>query len=368
MSGAAAIAKTQDVAIVAGLGPERAHIFSVIVKRSYAIRSHQPLVEMPAEQLLRADRYHEPGDPETCSLWLEEECAPYKLATDVVVLAQAYPPEGKPAQRTTVGVEVAGHQKLLTVTGDRRAVHRAGRPPDITDPDPFTTMPIRYERAYGGIDAQSRPEAPFHYPRNPIGRGVALRNLPEVIDGLALPNIEDPNDLLTPERIVIEDEARWNDQPFAQGFGWFQKTWYPRCSFVGALPPHVQADTTMREEQLGLVPQGQIALGRGFRLPSFDLRFNTGASLGLALPEVPPGATVRLARLSPEPLIEFTLPTRWPRIALDIGQGVTELPCALHTLLIDVEARRVDMIWRGAHSYPGPSWLPSMTRLAADVQ
>lgn len=358
----------QDITIVAGNGPERQPIFSVLVKRSYAIRDGEPLVELEeAEPFLRTDLYHDPGDPERCSLRREEECAPYKPATDIVLLAEAHAPDGRPAETVTVGVEIGGYRKLLRVTGDRFARHRSGRGPDVTDPEPFTTMPIRYERAYGGIDARSRPEAPFFYPRNPIGRGVALHNLPEAVEGLPLPNIEDPEDCLTPDRLIIGEEGRWNGQPLPQGLGWYQKTWYPRCSFVGAMPGHVDAGTVMREEELGLVPPGQIGLARRFQLPSFDVRFNNGGSLGLVLTDVTPGMRIRLARLTPEPFLAFDLPDEWPQIGLDIGQGVHGLEVALHSVVIDVEARRVQLVWRGAQAYPGAAWLPRMTRLQAEV-
>lgn len=358
----------QDVTIVTGVGPERQPIFSVLVKRSYAIRDGDALVELEAaEPFLRSDLYHEPGDPEHCSVRREEECAPYKPATDIVLLAEAHAPDGHPAETVTVGVEIGGYQKILRVIGDRFARHRPGRDPGFTDPEPFTAMPIRYERAYGGIDARSRPEAPFHYPRNPIGCGVALRNLPKAVEGLALPNIEDPADALTPERLIIGEEGRWNSQPLSQGLGWYQKAWYPRCSFVGAMPAHVDARTVMREEELGLVPPGQIGLARRFRLPSFDPRFNNGGSLGLVLTDVAPGMRIRLARLTPEPFLTFTLPDDWPQIGLDIGQDVQDLAVALHSVLIDVEARQAHLVWRGAQAYPGAAWLPSLKRLRAEV-
>jgi hypothetical protein len=266
-----------------------------------------------------------------------------------------------------VGVEVAEQRKLLRVTGDRTASHRAGRAPVFTDPVPFATMPIRYERAYGGQDHASRPDAPFHYPRNPLGCGIAVRNVREAVEGLRLPNLEDPEDALTPERLVLETEGHWNEQPLSQGLGWFQKTWYPRCSFVGAMPSHVDSDAVMREERLGLVPSGQIALARRFRLPSFDVRFNNGASIGLAVQDLRPGSRIRLAHVDPEPLLSFHLPQAWPRIALDIGQGPQEVPAALHTVLIEVEPRRVNLIWRGALPYPGSAFLPSVTRLQAEA-
>src|SRR5262249_56012955 len=102
--------------------------------------------------------------------------------------------------------------------------------------------------------------------------------------GLAGGDVEDPTDLLAPEGIILGEMERWNQMPLPQGFGWFQKTWYPRCSFVGAMPGFVDPDEAMREEALGLVPKGQIALARRFQLPSFDLCFGNGASSGLVFP------------------------------------------------------------------------------------
>ena len=78
-------------------------------------------------------------------------------------------------------------------------------------------MPIRYERAYGGRDEQSDPDIPLHYPRNPMGTGVALRNDRDRVDGLALPNIEDPDDLLAPERVIMEAPERWPLSPCRRG-------------------------------------------------------------------------------------------------------------------------------------------------------
>ena len=358
----------EHIAVVSGLAEERQTIFSVLVKRSYRIAHREPLVPLDeVAPLQRGDVYHDPGNPESCTILQEDELAPYKPATDVVVIGQAHAPRGQPAHAMTVGIEVAGQQKLLRVTGDRVAQYRSRLAPAVSEPVPFLTMPLRYERAYGGVDAVSRPDKPFYYPRNPLGRGVAVVNVAEAIDGLRLPNIEDPEDLLTAERIVLEDESAWNRQPLAQGLGWFQKTWYPRCSFVGATPAHVTAQEVMREEELGLVPRGQIALARQFRLPSFDVRFNNGASLGLAFAKLPPGALLRLAGLTPEGMLSFTLPDSWPSIMLDIGLGENVLPTALHTVAIYVEERRVDMIWRGAHPYPGNDWLPEMRRLRYEV-
>jgi hypothetical protein len=34
---------------------------------------------------------------------------------------------------------------------------------------------------------------------------------------------------------------------------------------------------------------------------------------------------------------------------------------------VRLEDRQVDLVWRGAHEYPGPEWLPEMKRLVAKV-
>ena len=343
-------------------------IFSVLVKRSYEIIPDQPLVRAEkASPILETDLYYDEGDPERNTVKFENDLAPYKLATDVVVIGKVITPGSKPIHTLNIGVEVAGKRKVIQVTGDRRCIFRSNKAPDFTDPAEFTEMEIRYERAYGGKDEKSIPGFAFHYPRNPLGTGLALQNDPQIIDGLRLPNFEDPNDRLTPERVILSEPGNWNDQPLPQGLGWFQKTWYPRCSFVGSVPGFVASDATMREETLGLVPKHQIALARQFKLPSFDVRFNNGASLGMMFAYLQGDELIRLANLTPERLLSFNLPGDKPRIMLDIGLGENELTTVLHTVCIRLEDNQVDLIWRGAHPYPGVDWLPQMKRLHAEV-
>lgn len=343
-----------------------APIFSVLTKRTYSV-AEGALERVEGPPLLEADVYYGNGDPETCSLKYEAETAPYKTRTDVVVVGDAVSRDLEPVQMMDVGVRVGEHWKALRVTGDRRCVYRPDHLPTFTEPAPFTRMPIRYERAYGGVDRESEPDIDFFYPRNHVGTGVVLRNTREAIEGLALPNIEDPEDLLTPERVVLEDPDRWNDQPFAQGFGWFHKAWYPRCSYLGVIPGTMDPDTVMREASLGLVPERQIALARQHKLPAFDIRFNNGASLGLAVPFLRGDEPVTLAGLTAEGRLDFPLPGDTPSIALDIGAGPVELDPALHTLCIRMEEMEVDLVWRGSLEYPGVKALADLARLDARV-
>jgi hypothetical protein len=358
----------EETAILPSRDEAGTPIFALLVKRTYDIRPGQAASRAEKTYpLVKVDRYYDGGDAETSTVREETDLVPYKVATDVVAIGRAYAPKGEPIAQMTAGVKIGDRWKAVLVTGDRRCVYRPGLAPDVTDPVPFTDMEIRYDRAYGGQDACSNPDLPFYYPRNQRGTGVAVTNIRAVVDGLVLPNIEDRADPLTPDRIVFGSTDRWVHQPLPQGLGWFQRTWYPRCSFVGSVPGSLDPDTEMPEERLGLVPKGQMALARQFRLPSFDVRFNSGASPGLAVPFLRGGEPVHLLNLTRDGDLRFQLPTDTPRLALDIGLGVRELQPVLHTVCIRVDDRQVDLVWRGAHPYPGVEWLPEMKRMVAEV-
>jgi len=355
-------------AVLQGKDDSNRPIFSVVTKRTYDIRPAGQVARAERTRpFVQADQYHDDGDPEWATVKYETDYAPFKVATDVVVIGKAYAPGAKPAPQIDASVEVAGRKKTLRVYGDRQCIYRRDAAPVFTEPVAFTEMPVQYDRAYGGKDTRSNPEEPFYYPRNHSGVGVVLKNTKEAVEGLPLPNIEDPADLLSPDRVIVGEPDRWNEQPLPDGFGWFQRTWYPRCSFVGAMPPYVDVNTVLKEETLGLVPKGQIALSMQFRLPGFDVRFNSGASRGLAFPHLTGAAAFRLTNLTPNGSLAFQLPGETPRMMLDIGLGENELEPVLHTVCVRLEEMQVDLVWRGAHPYPGLDWLPEMKKLIAVV-
>jgi hypothetical protein len=365
---AALPARKEEFAVLPGTAENGRHIFAVLVKRTYAIAPGQRAVRAETKPLVPVDVYYDHGDAETSTVLFETDLTTYKLATDLVFIAKAYAPGAQPVQQMDVGIRVAGRTKILRITGDRYCLYQPGRLPQFTEPAPFTEMEIRYDRAYGGEDVMSDPNLPFFYPRNHRGKGVAIRNIPEVVHGLALPNIEDPADMITPERVIIGAYDQWNPQPLPAGFGWFQRTWYPRASFVGAIPGLMDPDTVMREELLGLVPKGQIALARQFKLPSFDLRFNNGGSLGQILPYLRGDEEISTHGLTQEGRFDFLLPDDAPTISLDTGQGENKLEAVLHTVSVRMDDREVDLVWRGALEYPGPDWIPKMTKLEARIE
>jgi hypothetical protein len=354
--------------IVLGKNDQGDHVFSVIVKRTFRI-SHGSVVERcPVDHELRkSDVYYDDGDPESSTVQYEYELAPCKPGVDVVVIAKVFAPSGVPTTQMTISVRVGDRRKSIVAFGDRECHYRENMPPVFSDPKPFTEMEIRYERAYGGRDETSDPDLPFFYPRNYMGTGIALKNIRATIQGLALPNFEDPNDLLTSERIILEEPECWPQQPLPQGFGWFQRTWFPRCTFAGSFPAYVDVGTVTTEERLGLLPKNYIELAKRFKLPSYHPRLNNGASHGMLFPEISGDETVSLHGLSAEGLLEFALPGETPKIGLDIGLGAEQLQARLDTVCIRPDQLEVDLIWRGSCVYEGYSWLPQMKKLYAEV-
>jgi hypothetical protein len=344
-------------------------LFSVLVKRTYDIVTGQPCRRADRDlPFVETDQYYDSGDPEWATVQYESDLVPFKQATDVVLIAKAHAPQAKPVTHLDVAVEIENLRKVIRVIGKRECRHRKDKPPLFTDPQPFTQMEIRYEKAYGGWDRKSMPDMPFAYPRNPQGTGMVLKNIPAAVEGLVLPNLEDPNDLMTPERVVLQDPNQWNAAPLPQGLGWFHKSWYPRCSFAGSVPAFTRPGQVLREEGLGLVPADQVALARQFKLPGFDTRFNNGASPGLVRPYLRGGEIIRLTHLVADTeQLSFQVPVEKPAVMMDIGLGQNQIIPQLFTVCIRPEQLQVDLVWGAAHIYPGVDWLPEMKTMHAEV-
>jgi hypothetical protein len=354
--------------VVSSKDDQKRHVFCALVKRTYDIRFGGAVRAAKDRPFDLIDVYYDAGDPETCSVQYENDLTPFKVGTDVVVVGNVYAPAGRPTEVFDVSVAAGSAVKQIRVFGDRQCFYNGHGAPTVTDPQPVLQLPMRYERAYGGTDTVSIPETLFAYPRNHLGRGFVLSNSPQAVHGLALPNFEDPHDLLTPERIIVGELENWWRQPMPQGSGWFQRTWYPRCSFAGSVPGFVDPDVVIREEQLGLVPRQQFKLARQFKLPSFDVRFNSGASPGLTVPFLAGGEQIRLSGLTREGQLAFRLPVDTPKISVNIGLGGREPVAVLQTVLVRTDDAQIDLIWRGAHEFPGIDWLPEMKCLLVEVE
>ena len=361
----AATSKPADQKIVLpGQTPEGQHILSVLVKRTYDI--------IPGDRCIRAatDKKLVPGDvhyddPMNSTVKFESDFVPFKLATDVVLHGRACARGGQRLNTLTASLQIGQHRKDLLILGDRVARFNGKRDPIFTDPQPFESIELRYERAYGGVDIYSEQKMPYVYPRNHLGRGFAVTNNQRSVENLPLPNLEDADDRLTPSRLCQGQFKDWERQPAPQSFGWTMKTWRPRSAYAGVMPADRALEQEMRKAFATMVPAAQRKKYEETQLPDMNFRFFNGASPGLAVPFLAGDEPVQLLNLDPGGRIQFQLPGERPKIGLDLGKGVQEPLVVLHTVMIRAEERQVDLVWRGAVPYPGPDWLPEMKKMEA---
>jgi hypothetical protein len=283
----------------------------VIVKGTVALRPKLALAEEQVPVTL-ADEYHD--DPATSSLKYGSEMHLGKAGTDVLLIGQAWAPDKRPVQRMQVGIKVAERQKVILVTGDR--VWQDGVP---SSPQPFESMPLIWERAFGGMYRDGDKVAAEE--RNPVGCGFAGGRSVSAMQGLPVPNLEDP---AAPIQNVGQTVTPACLAPIAP-------SWLPRRAFAGTYDEHWQS-------------------ARAPYLPDdFDARF-----FQCAVPELvfdrylEPGETVQAVGVMPDGPIAFTIPSSHLRVAVTIA-GATEMPPAnLETLVIEPDENRACFTWRAA--------------------
>ncbi len=301
--------------------PDRAGIDTlyVVVKATLKLRPKLTLSDEQAPVVL-ADEYY--GDPSASSLRASSELHIGKPGTDVLLVGSAWAPHGRPVRQMQVWVSVADRQKTLLVTGDR--TWRDGRP---SDPQPFESMPLVWERAFGGC--HRRGEELLAEQRNPVGRGfVGVRSAgdqqeqpPPNLDGQPLPNLEDPE---APLQQPGQSPAPVCLAPVAA-------SWLPRRAFAGTYDERWQR-------------------GRAPYLPDdFDPRFFQCAAPEFVFNRyLTGGEPVHLVGVLPDGPIRFAVPDGRLAISVTIAGAEEQPPAHLETLLIEPDQNRASLTWRAA--------------------
>ncbi len=290
----------------------------VAVKATFTLgRSLEPADEQIPVRM--ADEYW--GEPGQSSLKYASELHLSKPSTDIVMIGRAWPPGGKAVTRLDVQLQAARQRKTVRVFGERRWF-KAGNELRITEPIPFESMPLRYERAYGGLHAKD-PEGRqvLCEPRNPVGAGFRGDRRPEELHGLPLPNLEDP----------AHPIARPDDRPPPACFGYVAAAWEPRKSFAGTY------DETWAKKRAPYLPQ------------DFDSRYFNAAHPDLVCQAyLKGGEPVTMTHLSPAGPLAFNLPLCEFDISVQVAGRMEHPPLNLETVLIEPEENRLGLLWRAA--------------------
>jgi hypothetical protein len=348
--------------VLPGQDPEGRYVLSVLLKRTYRIVPGERCVRAEEDRkLVTGDEHY--GDPRSSSVRFESDLVPWKPGTDVVVHGSVVALGGKPVDRLIASLIVAGRRKDLLVIGDRAVRWRRLRDPEIGEPEPFVEIPLRYEYAYGGVDIYSDPALPCIYPRNHLGKGFIIARKRRAVEELELPNIEDPEDPLGPERLFVNHFIYWDRMPMPQGLGWVAKYWRPRADLAGILPADREVEQELRRAYAPALPEEQREEYLAQSLPVVDFRFFNGASAGLVFDDLRGDEEIHTIHLTPGGERSFALPGERPEIALDIGEGPQWAEVALHTVQVRLEEDEIDLVWRGAIPYEGPEILPRLRKL-----
>ncbi|MFL5349753.1 MAG: DUF2169 domain-containing protein [Hyalangium sp.] len=288
-------------------------IWTVLLKATYKLSPEGSLsVAAEQEPVCRVPQYR--GDPAHTSLVRECEMVFSHPGTGVILNGSAHAPGGEPVRVLDVSLRVGSLHKTLRVFGDRHWDRGLLRP-RATPPTPFTTLPLTYERAYGGYASNE----PTHFePRNPAGRGFTLR-VPE--NGLPLPNLEHPEHLI----------SSWSDRPPPAGFGAIAAWWVPRSEYAGT------CDQRWRERRMPLWPEDH------------DLRHHRSAPPELVSETpLPMGEHVELQNLTPSGVTRFRLPKVYPVVEAEVGRERYRQEVQLDRVIIEPDECKVLLVWRAS--------------------
>jgi hypothetical protein len=293
---------------------------------------------------------------------------PFKPSTDVLVSGMARSLRG-PVRCLDTGVRVGPLRKAVRVRGDRCIVIGAAGQLRFSEAEPFESLPLLWDHAYGGRDLHAedklhprkssfaRRPAPslgaIAYPRNPAGRGFFLDMDRERLHGARAPNLEDPEDPVTPERLLAKTSSDWSDRPVAACYApvdWFS---FPRVMLWLGVDYAHPARPLVELRRGALRPEDLIERTPG--APP-DRRVYTCAPAGLSGARLSGGEPASVWNMHPRHEVwEFQLPRERPRLFVGPpGCSPFEVPAVLQTVLVEPEVDRVTLTWSGTLEVAAP--------------
>jgi hypothetical protein len=286
--------------------------YTVILKATFEWSDYGDVMLASEQQpILPIDVYA--GDPAVSGPIQPTDFAPTKPLVDFLLIGGIALPT--PVEEVDVTVQVGRRlKKTVRVFGDRMWLPAVASTLSLSRPQPFSEMPIEWDRSFGGHD----PEHPELYEaRNPIGRG--MRKEPHSLEGQLAPNFEDPRALIT----------SWSSKPAPIGFGPVAPFWQPRVTHAGTY------DEKWKEEVFPLLPD------------DFDERYFNCAPLDQQFPEYPVGEDVSLHYSTETRRDRFTLPPLQVPVLIVLPRGRSTVETLTpDTILINPAARRLILAGR----------------------
>lgn len=369
----------------------------LLLKRTYAFRDGggcEVADEDQQEPICFGELpYEEVDPPQVSPIQVDNDLFAFRRKTDLVVQGNAYTYVND-VSMTHVSIHIGSFKRTIRVYGERQLIRGLNGNLLFDLPEPFDSMPVRYDRAYGGVDvtalkrrpaplmlrelAEAMPQlpidtdTPFHYVRNPCGRGFLIDDDEESLAAVQVPNLEFPFDPITPERLAVGSVHGWVNAPLPACMDWQSAGWFPRIAYLGGAlyPPEYKGP--VRETELGWAAHDLVEIEPLISHPEnlCPLEFFQGASPGMSLDYVTPGDLVELRNLHPVyPFCTFRLPDEVPRVLLEPGPGqCIALEPHLNAIVIRPEEDQVVMIWCASAALDAPIEPDDVDEIRRDVR
>jgi hypothetical protein len=295
-----------------------ATILQIVVKAGFtwdAGPTVVPLEEHPP--VLMEDVYW--ADPLSANaVRIESDVSLQKPMTDLVICGDAVAPDGSLARAVEVALYYAGRSiKHVRVFGDRFWDH------DVTgwrmtDPAPFSTLPVTYARAYGGSDEQGGDL------RNPWGTGYTSHAARSFV-GQRAPNVEWPRQLI----------ATPKDRPVPAGLSAVSRGSQPRLSYAGTY------DAKWLDDRYPLLPE------------DFDDRFNQTVDTSQWVARPRGGEEIRIEGMTPRGPLRLVVPPCSLRIGLHYRDRSDVKDLSVDSIVVEPTDKRLTLTWRTVASIHG---------------
>lgn len=309
--------KFQALALPAICHEDQNHIV-VIVKGTFDIEPAEQRVSVSNQQaeILLEDAYW--GKPGESSLKYEADIALGKPGTDVILIGKAQSTRGA-VRQLDVSLRAGSLHKLIRVFGNRYW-EKATTGWSMTNPEPFESLPLVYEFAFGGVNPGTEEGAQAEFDqRNPVGKGYVSSKSPDTRERIPLPNLELPDQLITKIR----------NHPEPAGFAAVARNWEPRSLLMGTY------DKEWEENRNPLLPE------------DFDPACYSAASAGLCSEgHFSGGEQVAIINASAEGQMQFTLPTNKIQAICCIDSQQTEHSLVMDTVVIEPQRNKLTITWR----------------------
>jgi len=261
-----------------------------------------------------ADEYW--SDPASSSLRSSGQGSPRRVGTEIYLRGSAWAESGRPTPRIRTSLSVGPCRKVVDVVGDRYWVRGLV---DVTPtrPEPIVSLPLMYERAFGGTSRSSNGLILAQEESNPVGRGVYAKRK-DAADQ-PLPNLESPGETMD----------NWDFRGIPCCYGPVPGSWQPRRRLAGTY------DQEWLEGRMPLWPCDA------------DPRFFVSAAAGLATAEpLLGGEPVLIEGMAPEGSFGFQVPRfRVAAKSVYADNRVTRGIMQLSGLLFEPDVRKVTLYW-----------------------